>query len=81
MISDPVFDAFYPAALASKNLEELKQIVRDANERVARQHILSPWCNRIFSAWYNRGSKAITVNSGRRQTTINYCHFIWHDSG
>jgi len=38
MVSDPVIDAFYPKAMATTNEEELKQILRDMNERVARQH-------------------------------------------
>jgi len=38
MVSDPVFDTFYPKAMAANSTQEIKQIVRDANERVARQH-------------------------------------------
>ena len=38
MVADPVFDAFYPKAIAAKNETELRQVLRDANERVTRQH-------------------------------------------
>jgi peptide/nickel transport system substrate-binding protein len=38
MVSDPVFDAFYSKAIAATSTDEVKQILRDANERVARQH-------------------------------------------
>ena len=38
MVSDPVFDAFFPRAQAAANLDETKQIFREANEYVARQH-------------------------------------------
>jgi peptide/nickel transport system substrate-binding protein len=37
-VSDPVFDAFFPRAQAAANLDETKQIFREANEYVARQH-------------------------------------------
>jgi len=37
-ISDPVFDSYYPKALAAKNDDELKPVLKNANERVARQH-------------------------------------------
>ena len=39
-ISDPVFDTFYPKALAATKVDDIKQVVRDANENVARQHYL-----------------------------------------
>jgi ABC-type transport system substrate-binding protein len=39
-ISDPAFDAFYPKALAATKVDDIKQVVRDANENVARQHYL-----------------------------------------
>jgi peptide/nickel transport system substrate-binding protein len=38
MINDPVFDSFFPRAQAAANLDETKQIFREANEYVARQH-------------------------------------------
>jgi peptide/nickel transport system substrate-binding protein len=37
-VSDPVFDAFFPRAQTAANLDETKQIFREANEYVARQH-------------------------------------------
>jgi peptide/nickel transport system substrate-binding protein len=37
-VSDPTFDAFYPAAMAATDVTAIKKIVRDANEYVARQH-------------------------------------------
>jgi peptide/nickel transport system substrate-binding protein len=38
MVSDPTFDAFYPKAMAATSVDGVKQVVRDANEYVARQH-------------------------------------------
>jgi hypothetical protein len=71
MVSDPVIDAFYPKAMATTNEEELKQILRDMNERVARQHfavsllppldyaLCQPWLKgyhcQIHSIWMGIG--------------------------
>jgi peptide/nickel transport system substrate-binding protein len=38
MVSDPVYDAFYPKALAATNIDDIKQVLKDANEYVAVQH-------------------------------------------
>jgi peptide/nickel transport system substrate-binding protein len=37
-VSDPVFDAFYPRATAASDETELKQVLKEANEHVARSH-------------------------------------------
>jgi ABC-type transport system substrate-binding protein len=70
-VSDPVIDAFYPKALAATSEDELKQIMRDMNERVARQHfaisllqpiqyaLCQPWLKgyhgQIHSIWMGIG--------------------------
>jgi ABC-type transport system substrate-binding protein len=55
MVSDPVFDAFYPKALAATSEDELKPIMRDANERAARQHfaisLLQPMSYALCQPW------------------------------
>jgi peptide/nickel transport system substrate-binding protein len=55
MVSDPVFDAFYPKALAATGEDELKLIMRDANERAARQHfaisLLQPMSYALCQPW------------------------------
>ena len=38
MVSDPVFDAFYPQAVAATSADQLKQVVIDTNKYVAQQH-------------------------------------------
>ena len=38
LISDPTFDAFYPAAIAATDITTIKQIVAQANLYVAEQH-------------------------------------------
>jgi ABC-type transport system substrate-binding protein len=35
MVEDPVFNAFLPKAVAAASADEIKQIIKDANERVA----------------------------------------------
>ena len=55
MVSDPVIDAFYPKAIATTSEDELKQILRDMNERVARQHfaisLLQPMEYSLCQPW------------------------------
>ena len=38
MVSDPVYDAFNVKAMAATNQDEVKQILKEANEYIARQH-------------------------------------------
>ena len=40
MVSDPIYDTFYAKALDATTVDEVKKILRDANEYVARQHFL-----------------------------------------
>ena len=55
MINDRVFDSFYPRAVAATSEDELKQVLRDANERVARQHfvvsLLQPKAYSLCQPW------------------------------
>ena len=54
-VHDPVMDAFYPKALAATTEDELKQVCKDANERVARQHyvisLLQPVTYVLMQPW------------------------------
>jgi len=40
MVRDPVFDAFYDKAMAGTSVDDIKKIMSDANEYVARQHLV-----------------------------------------
>jgi ABC-type transport system substrate-binding protein len=55
MVNDPVFDAFQPKAVAAASETEVKQILRDANERIARQHysisLLHPMQYSLYQPW------------------------------
>jgi hypothetical protein len=71
MTKDPVMDAFYPAARAATSEDEFKKIMKDMNERVARQHyaisllqpleyaLCQPWLKgyhgQIHSVWMGTG--------------------------
>jgi len=82
MVSDPVFDAFYDKAIAATNEEQLKQVLKDANERVARQHyaisllqpieysLCQPWLKgyhaQIYSIWMGVGGASMLSFYGAR---------------
>jgi hypothetical protein len=78
MISDPVCDTFYPKALAAIGIEEAKQIFRDANEYLTRQHfsisLLQPksfaLCQPWLKGYYGQfglitGSAVLSFDLGR----------------
>ena len=71
MVSDPIFDAFYPKALAATSVDQVKQVLKDANEYVARQHfgisLLTPNLFGLYQPWlkgYNGQTNAISGGSG-----------------
>ena len=71
MVSDPVFDAFYPAAMAATSVDQVKKVVRDANEYVARQHfaisLVQPNFFTVIQPWfkgYNGQSLSISTGCG-----------------
>jgi len=69
MVSDPVYDAFYTNAMAAASTDATKQIVRDANEYVARQHfaisLLAPQTYALCQPWLKgyRGQNSSISNS------------------
>ena len=86
MVSDPVFDAFYPKALAAKNEEELKKVLRDANERVARQHyaisLLQPVLYSLCQPWlkgYNAQIHSVWMGAGGPSMLGFYGARFWID--
>ena len=56
MVNDPVFNAFYDKAMATDNADQIKQILRDANRRVAEQHysiaLLQPLAYSLCQPWF-----------------------------
>jgi peptide/nickel transport system substrate-binding protein len=82
MTSDPVFDSYFEKATAAANEDELKLVLRDANERVARQHfaisllmpmeysLYQPWVKgyhaQIYSIWMGVGGASMLSFYGGR---------------
>ena len=56
MVNDPVYETFYPKALAATDLDGIKQVMRDTNEYVARQHftislLTAQWFG-VYQPWF-----------------------------
>jgi peptide/nickel transport system substrate-binding protein len=55
MVNDPVFEAFYTKALAATTVNEVKSILRDTNEYIARNHfdisLLKPMQYSLCQPW------------------------------
>jgi hypothetical protein len=87
MVADPVFDSYYPKALAAKNDDELKPVLKNANERVARQHwavsLLLPTQFSLCQPWlkgFNAQSHAIWMGAGGPSMLSFYAARFWIDS-
>ena len=86
MVSDPVFDAFLPKAMAAGTVDDIKNIVRDANEYVARQHfaisLLQPMQYSLYQPWlkgYNGQFFAVSAASGGPPLYFFYPARFWID--
>ena len=55
-INDPVLDAFHPKAWEVSSFDEIKTLLRDCNEHVARQHflisLLQPMECAVYQPWF-----------------------------
>jgi peptide/nickel transport system substrate-binding protein len=86
MVSDPIIDGFVTKYMAATSIDVSKQIVRDANEYVARQHfsfsLVQPNTYSLVQPWfkgYNGQSLAITgTGSGPSCMGFYMCRF-WID--
>ena len=70
-INDPILDAFHPKVWAATSFDEVKRILRDCNEYVARQHflisLLQPMEYTFYQPWfkgYNGQMDSISGPSG-----------------
>ena len=86
MVSDPVFDAFQAKAIAATNEDQLKQVLRDANERVARQHfaisLLQTMKYSLHQPWfkgYNGQFGSVCSAAGSPQLLFFYPARFWID--
>jgi peptide/nickel transport system substrate-binding protein len=82
-VSDPVFDAFYPGALAATGVDEIKRIFRDANEYVARKHfaisLLQPMRYALYQPWLKGYSGQFGSISWSPQSLSFYAARFWID--
>jgi len=85
MVSDPVYDAFHTKAMATTKLDDIKQILRDCNEYVARQHfdisLLQPMEYALYQPWlkgYNGQHGSISGSEGP-QLLFFYPARFWID--
>jgi len=86
MISDSVFDSFQPKAAATSDDNQLKQILRDANEYMARQHfaisLLKPMQYSLYQPWlkgYNAQFGSVCSAAGSPQLLFFYPARFWID--
>jgi ABC-type transport system substrate-binding protein len=86
MVSDPVFDSYQSKAIAAKSDDELRQILRDANERVARQHfsisLLQPPQYSLYQPWlkgYSGQFGSVCSAAGSPQLLFFYPARFWID--
>ena len=87
MVSDAVFDGFYPRAVAAADEYQLKQVLTEANEYVARQHfvisLLQPRAYALCQPWlkggYNAQVHSIWMGSGGPSMLSFYGARFWID--
>jgi ABC-type transport system substrate-binding protein len=86
MVNDPVFDAFLPRAMAAANITDIKKVIRNANEHVARQHfaisLVQPLQYALCQPWlkgYNGQLFAVSAASGGPPMIFFYPARFWID--
>ena len=86
MVSDPTFDAFYPAALAATTIDQVKAILQQANEYLSQQQwvisLLNPSSFNVYQPWlegYAGQSFAMTGGSSGPMMFGYYGSRFWID--
>jgi peptide/nickel transport system substrate-binding protein len=86
MVSDPIFDGFLPRAMAAGNIPEIKKVLCDANEYVARQHfavsLVQPMQYSLYQPWlkgYDGQFFALSAASGGPPMVFFYPARFWID--
>ena len=86
IVSDPVYDAFYPKAMAANTDTAVVQALRDANEEVARQHfaisLLSPNIFSLCQPWlkgFNAQTQSTFTTNGTPGLLSFYGARFWID--
>jgi len=74
-VSDPVFDTYYPKAMAATTTDGMKQILIDANKYVAQQHfvisLMLPMNEVLYQPWIY-GYNGQAVRSPGNGTTFQH---------
>ena len=85
-ITDTVYDAIYPKALLTTSIAEVKQLLKDANQRLLQQHyeisMIQPVNYTICQPWlkgFNNQAKAITGSGSGPSYLGFYCGRYWID--
>jgi ABC-type transport system substrate-binding protein len=85
-VDDTVIDAFYTKALAATTEDEMKQIMRDMNERVVRQHfaisLLQPMVYNLYQPWlkgYHGQIHSVWMSMGGPSRLSLYGARFWID--
>ena len=85
-IHDPVIDAFWPKALAANSEDDLKPIMKDVNERIARQHfvvcLLQPTSYTLYQPWlkgFNSQCHSLWMGMGGPSRLSLYGARFWID--
>ena len=86
MINDAILDSFQPKAIAATSEDEVKQLLRDANEHIARQHfaisLLSPGSYTLYQPWlkgFHGQFGAFCSAAGSPQLLFFYPARFWID--
>ena len=86
MISDPMAGAFYTKALSTKNIDDMKHVMREANEYFARRHftisLLHPMKYYPYQPWlkgYNGQNSSIATGIGGPAFLFFYPARFWID--
>jgi ABC-type transport system substrate-binding protein len=83
LVSDPVFDAFYPEAMAATSDDQLKKVIRDANEYVARQHysvsLVQPYLFGFTQPWLKGYTGQFGAQVNHNQLLSFYLARFWID--
>jgi ABC-type oligopeptide transport system substrate-binding subunit len=85
-ITDTVYDAIYPKALLTTSIAEVKQLLKDANQRLLQQHyeisMIQPVNYTFCQPWlkgFNNQAKAITGSGSGPSYLGFYCGRYWID--
>ena len=83
LVSDPVFDAFYPKAIEATDKDRLKKVLRDANEYVARQHytisLVQPYLFGFTQPWLKGYTGQFGAQVNHNQLLSFYLARFWID--